>query len=98
MCGVRGVRRRAELPSADRGGGPDGGIAGLLAELGIAAQVVGGGNPSWAAFDEALAAWSQGWRETGRPSPRSSSGRGTACWSTTNCASRSATWISMSSR
>ncbi|MET9917916.1 tetratricopeptide repeat protein [Streptomyces sp. NPDC006435] len=45
------------------------GIAGLLAGLGIAAHVVGGGNPSWAAFDEALTAWSEGWRETGAAKP-----------------------------
>ncbi|MFE3147808.1 tetratricopeptide repeat protein [Streptomyces sp. NPDC059218] len=44
-------------------------IAGLLDGLGVAAHVVGGGNPSWAAFDEALTAWSEGWRETGAPKP-----------------------------
>lgn len=44
-------------------------IAGLLAGLGITAQVVGGGNPSWAVFDEALTAWSEGWRETGAARP-----------------------------
>ncbi|WP_413753775.1 tetratricopeptide repeat protein [Streptomyces sp. R-74717] len=45
------------------------GIAGLLEGLGIAAHVVGGGNPSWAAFDEALTAWSENWRETGAAKP-----------------------------
>ncbi|MFF2895678.1 hypothetical protein [Streptomyces sp. NPDC057966] len=54
-------------------------IAGLLDGLGVAAHVVGGGNPSWAAFDEALTAWSEGGGRRGRRSPRSSSGRGTAC-------------------
>lgn len=44
-------------------------IAGLLEGLGIAAHVVGGGNPSWAAFDEALPAWSRNWRETGAAKP-----------------------------
>ncbi|MFF2961202.1 tetratricopeptide repeat protein [Streptomyces sp. NPDC057963] len=44
-------------------------IAGLLEGLGIAAHVAGGGNPSWAAFDEALTAWSEGWRETGAAKP-----------------------------
>ncbi|MFD0294583.1 tetratricopeptide repeat protein [Streptomyces sp. NPDC127118] len=44
-------------------------IAGLLDGLGIAAHVVGGGNPSWAAFDEALTTWSEGWRETGAAKP-----------------------------
>lgn len=45
------------------------GIAGLLEGLGIAAQVVGGGNPSRAAFDEALTSWSEGRRETGAAKP-----------------------------
>ncbi|MER5362105.1 tetratricopeptide repeat protein [Streptomyces sp. NPDC002785] len=44
-------------------------ITGLLAGLGIAAHVVGGGNPSWATFDEALTTWSEGWRETGAGKP-----------------------------
>ncbi|MEV5202125.1 tetratricopeptide repeat protein, partial [Streptomyces sp. NPDC053720] len=44
-------------------------IAGLLAGLGIAAHVVGGGNPSWAVFDEALTTWSEGRRETGAAKP-----------------------------
>jgi tetratricopeptide (TPR) repeat protein len=45
------------------------GIAGLLEGLGIATRVVGGGNPSWATFDGALTAWSEGWRETGAAKP-----------------------------
>ncbi|AXE77521.1 tetratricopeptide repeat protein [Streptomyces atratus] len=45
------------------------GIAGLLEGLGIAAHVVGGGNPSWATFDEALTSWSEGRRETGAAKP-----------------------------
>ncbi|MFJ1544746.1 tetratricopeptide repeat protein [Streptomyces sp. NPDC088246] len=44
-------------------------IAGLLEGLGIAAHVVGGGNPSWAAFDEALPAWSKNWWKTGAAKP-----------------------------
>lgn len=44
-------------------------IAGLLEGLGVAAHVVGGGNPSWAAFDEALTTWSEGRRETGAAKP-----------------------------
>ncbi|MFJ3121458.1 tetratricopeptide repeat protein [Streptomyces sp. NPDC086993] len=45
------------------------GIAGLLEGLGIATRVVAGGNPSRAAFDGALTAWSEGWRETGAAKP-----------------------------
>ncbi|MFD7721281.1 tetratricopeptide repeat protein [Streptomyces sp. NPDC059814] len=45
------------------------GIAGLLEGLGIAAHVVGGGNPSWTVFDDSLTAWSEGWRETGAAKP-----------------------------
>ncbi|MFJ1612895.1 tetratricopeptide repeat protein [Streptomyces sp. NPDC088251] len=45
------------------------GIAGLLEGLGIAAHVVGGGNPSWATFDEALTTWSEGRRKTGAAKP-----------------------------
>lgn len=45
------------------------GVAALLEGLGIAAHVVGGGNPSWATFDESLTAWSEGWREAGAPKP-----------------------------
>lgn len=45
------------------------GIAGLLEALGIAPRVVDGGNPSWAAFDNALTAWSEGWRASGAPKP-----------------------------
>lgn len=44
-------------------------IAALLEGLGIAAHVVGGGNPSWAAFDGALTAWSESRRETGAAEP-----------------------------
>ncbi|MFE7429188.1 tetratricopeptide repeat protein [Streptomyces sp. NPDC057545] len=44
-------------------------IAGLLEGLGIAVQVAGGGNPSWTAFDEALTAWGEDWRETGAAKP-----------------------------
>ncbi|RPK52311.1 tetratricopeptide repeat protein [Streptomyces sp. NBC_01260] len=44
-------------------------VAALLEGLGIAAHVVGGGNPSRAAFDESLTAWSEGWRETGEARP-----------------------------
>ncbi|MFE2377224.1 tetratricopeptide repeat protein [Streptomyces sp. NPDC059398] len=44
-------------------------IAALLEELGIAARVVGGGNPSWAAFDEELPAWSESWLRTGAAKP-----------------------------
>ncbi|MFE1472780.1 tetratricopeptide repeat protein [Streptomyces cyaneofuscatus] len=44
-------------------------IAELLGGLGVSSGVVGGGNPSWATFDDALTAWSEGWRETGAAKP-----------------------------
>ncbi|MFD8826118.1 tetratricopeptide repeat protein [Streptomyces sp. NPDC059605] len=44
-------------------------IAGLLEGLGIAAHVVGGGNPSRSVLDEALTSWSEDWLETGRARP-----------------------------
>ncbi|MYY02267.1 MULTISPECIES: tetratricopeptide repeat protein [unclassified Streptomyces] len=45
------------------------GIAELLEGLGIAARVVDSGNPSWAAFEQALTAWSEEWRGSGAPKP-----------------------------
>lgn len=45
------------------------GITGLLEGMGIATHTVGGGNPAWAVFDEALTLWSEGWRETGAAKP-----------------------------
>ncbi|MDK0519064.1 tetratricopeptide repeat protein [Streptomyces sp. ML-6] len=44
-------------------------IAGLLEGLGIETHVVDGGNPSRAAFEEALTSWSEGWLETGAAKP-----------------------------
>ncbi|MEU1325181.1 tetratricopeptide repeat protein [Streptomyces microflavus] len=44
-------------------------IAEQLGDLRVATSMVGGGNPSWATFDDALTDWSEGWRETGAAKP-----------------------------